>query len=156
MADYFLKHGKKYYKKNDRPCNSSNSDSNNCFIQNYTIFGTGNTPQDLDITTGIPRTVFENFTKNHNKTLIKFSFSPAFATTIRLTIARLNHRSPLTFTLTPGDIKTFLVEDVESITFSDTVAPSTLNLLIQQTNCICCSNSNNDESYYYNSCNDAY
>lgn len=63
MADYFLKNGKKYYKKNDRPCNSSNSDSNNCFIQNYTIFGTGNTPQDLDITTGIPRTVFENFTK---------------------------------------------------------------------------------------------
>ncbi|WP_144613241.1 hypothetical protein [Bacillus cereus] len=156
MADYFLKNGKKYYKKNDRSCNSSNSDSNNCFIETYTIFGTGDTPQDLDITTGVPRTVFENFTKNHNKTLIKLSFSLAFATTVRLTIARLNHRSPLTLTLTQGDIKTFLVEDVESITFSDTSAPATLNLLIQQTNCICCSSINDDESYYYNGCNDKY
>lgn len=103
----------------------------------------------LNITTGVPRTVFENSTKNHNKTIIKLSFSAAFATTVRL-----HHRSPLTITLTQGDIRTFLVEDMESITFSDTVAPATLNLLIQQTNCICCSSSStDDESYDYNGCN---
>lgn len=153
MADYFCKDGKKYYKKKEKSCNSSNS--NNCFIETFTIFGSETTPTSLEIPPGSTITLFENFTTNHNKTLIRFSFSPVFAAFVTLTIRTFNSTTPQTITLTPGDRKTFLFEDVRSITFSNaTTANAELNpLFIQQTTCICCGNS---DSYYYESSGDNY
>ncbi|WP_242292935.1 hypothetical protein [Bacillus cereus group sp. BfR-BA-01441] len=148
MADYFWKDGKKYYKKKEKSCNSSNS--NNCFIETFTIFGSETTPTSLEIPPGSTITLFENFTTNHNKTLIRFSFSPVFAAFVTLTIRTFNSTTPQTITLTPGDRKTFLFEDVQSITFSNaTTANASLSpLFVQQTTCICCNESN---SYYYES-----
>ncbi|MFK4011683.1 hypothetical protein [Bacillus cereus] len=148
MADYFCKDGKKYYKKKEKSCNSSNS--NNCFIETFTIFGSETTPTSLEIPPGSTITLFENFTTNHNKTLIRFSFSPVFAAFVTLTIRTFNSTTPQTITLTPGDRKTFLFEDVQSITFSNaTTANASLSpLFVQQTTCICCNESN---SYYYES-----
>ncbi|MHA4260300.1 hypothetical protein LS996_28845 (plasmid) [Bacillus cereus] len=153
MADYFCKDGKKYYKKKEKSCNSSNS--NNCFIETFTIFGSETTPTSLEIPPGSTITLFENFTTNHNKTLIRFSFSPVFAAFVTLTIRTFNATTPQTITLTPGDRKTFLFEDVQSITFSNaTTANASLSpLFIQQTTCICCGNS---DSYYYESSGDNY
>lgn len=153
MADYFCKDGKKYYKKKEKSCNSSNS--NNCFIETFTIFGSETTPTSLEIPPGSTITLFENFTNNHNKTLIRFSFSPVFAAFVTLTIRTFNSTTPQTITLTPGDRKTFLFEDVQSITFSNaTTANASLSpLFIQQTTCICCGNS---DSYYYESSGDNY
>ncbi|EHL65985.1 hypothetical protein HMPREF1014_05423 [Bacillus sp. 7_6_55CFAA_CT2] len=153
MADYFCKDGKKYYKKKEKSCNSSNS--NNCFIETFTIFGSETTPTSLEIPPGSTITLFENFTTNHNKTLIRFSFSPVFAAFVTLTIRTFNSTTPQTITLTPGDRKTFLFEDVRSITFSNaTTASAELSpLFIQQTTCICCGNS---DSYYYESSGDNY
>lgn len=153
MADYFCKDGKKYYKKKGKSCNSSNS--NNCFIETFTIFGSETTPTSLEIPPGSTITLFENFTNNHNKTLIRFSFSPVFAAFVTLTIRTFNSTTPQTITLTPGDRKTFLFEDVQSITFSNaTTANASLSpLFIQQTTCICCGNS---DSYYYESSGDNY
>ncbi|MGN4730795.1 hypothetical protein ACTFR4_26975 [Bacillus cereus group sp. MYBK181-1] len=153
MADYFCKDGKKYYKKKEKSCNSSNS--NNCFIETFTIFGSETTPTSLEIPPGSTITLFENFTTNHNKTLIRFSFSPVFAAFVTLTIRTFNSTTPQTITLTPGDRKTFLFEDVQSITFSNaTTANASLSpLFIQQTTCICCGNS---DSYYYESSGDNY
>ncbi|OOZ85011.1 hypothetical protein [Bacillus cereus] len=153
MADYFCKDGKKYYKKKDKSCNSSNS--SNCFIETFTIFGSQTTPTSLEIPPGSTITLFENFTTNHNKTLIRFSFSPVFAAFVTLTIRTFNSTTPQTITLTPGDRKTFLFEDVQSITFSNaTTANASLSpLFIQQTTCICCGNS---DSYYYESSGDNY
>ncbi|HGO9417009.1 hypothetical protein P4K54_24405 [Bacillus cereus] len=153
MADYFCKDGKKYYKKKDKSCNSSNS--NNCFIETFTIFGSETTPTSLEIPPGSTITLFENFTTNHNKTLIRFSFSPVFAAFVTLTIRTFNSTTPQTITLTPGDRKTFLFEDVQSITFSNaTTANAELSpLFIQQTTCICCGESN---SYYYESSDYGY
>ncbi|MES9733970.1 hypothetical protein, partial [Bacillus sp. AP50] len=133
MADYFCKDGKKYYKKKDKSCNSSNS--SNCFIETFTIFGSETTPTSLEIPPGSTITLFENFTTNHNKTLIRFSFSPVFAAFVTLTIRTFNSTTPQTITLTPGDRKTFLFEDVQSITFSNaTTANAELSpLFIQQT-----------------------
>ncbi|MFL1662126.1 hypothetical protein, partial [Bacillus cereus] len=133
MADYFCKDGKKYYKKKDKSCNSSNS--NNCFIETFTIFGSETTPTSLEIPPGSTITLFENFTTNHNKTLIRFNFSPVFAAFVTLTIRTFNSTTPQTITLTPGDRKTFLFEDVQSITFSNaTTANAELSpLFIQQT-----------------------
>ncbi|MFB5690260.1 hypothetical protein [Bacillus cereus] len=153
MADYFCKDGKKYYKKKGKSCNSSNS--NNCFIETFTIFGSETTPTSLEIPPGSTITLFENFTNNHNKTLIRFSFSPVFAAFVTLTIRTFNSTTPQTITLTPGDRKTFLFEDVQSITFSNaTTANASLSpLFIQQTTCICCGNL---DSYYYESSGDNY
>ncbi|MGR2746406.1 hypothetical protein [Bacillus sp. N6] len=153
MADYFCKDGKKYYKKKEKSCNSSNS--NNCFIETFTIFGSETTPTSLEIPPGSTITLFENFTNNHNKTLIRFSFSPVFAAFVTLTIRTFNSTTPQTITLTPGDRKTFLFEDVQSITFSNaTTANAELSpLFIQQTICICCGESN---SYYYESSDYGY
>ncbi|WP_242245494.1 hypothetical protein [Bacillus cereus group sp. BfR-BA-01330] len=153
MADYFCKDGKKYYKKKDKSCNSSNS--NNCFIETFTIFGSETTPTSLEIPPGSTITLFENFTTNHNKTLIRFNFSPVFAAFVTLTIRTFNSTTPQTITLTPGDRKTFLFEDVQSITFSNaTTANASLSpLFIQQTTCICCGESN---SYYYESSDYGY
>lgn len=153
MADYFCKDGKKYYKKKDKSCNPSNS--KNCFIETFTIFGSETTPTSLEILPGSTITLFENFTTNHNKTLIRFSFSPVFAAFVTLTIRTFNSTTPQTITLTPGDRKTFLFEDVQSITFSNaTTANAELSpLFIQQTTCICCGNS---DSYYYESSGDNY
>lgn len=153
MADYFCKDGKKYYKKKDKSCNPSNS--KNCFIETFTIFGSETTPTSLEIPPGSTITLFENFTTNHNKTLIRFSFSPVFAAFVTLTIRTFNSTTPQTITLTPGDRKTFLFEDVQSITFSNaTTAKAELSpLFIQQTTCICCGNS---DSYYYESSGDNY
>ncbi|OUB49575.1 MULTISPECIES: hypothetical protein [Bacillus] len=153
MADYFCKDGKKYYKKKDKSCNPSSS--NNCFIETFTIFGSETTPTSLEIPPGSTITLFENFTTNHNKTLIRFSFSPVFAAFVTLTIRTFNSTTPQTITLTPGDRKTFLFEDVQSITFSNaTTANASLSpLFIQQTTCICCVNS---DSYYFESSGDNY
>ncbi|WP_459503190.1 hypothetical protein [Bacillus sp. C1] len=117
----------------------SSYSKNNCFIKTYTIFGSGNTPVNLEIIRATSQTIFENFTDNHNKTLIKLSYVNTSFAPIELIIQTRQSRTPLTIILTPGNIKTFLVEDVEKITFTNSdEVDATISLLIQQTNCICC------------------
>ena len=71
MADYFYKDGKKYYKTN-----RIRTIKNNCFTETHTIAGSaenanGNIPVSVFLETTAPQTVFEDFTNNHNKTLIQ-------------------------------------------------------------------------------------
>ncbi len=123
-------------------------------METFTIFGSETTPTALDIPPGPPITVFENFTTNYNKTVIRFSYNPVFAAFVTLTIRTFNSTTPLIITLTPGETKTFLIEDVQSITFSNSDGNARLDpLFIQQTTCICCDNSN---SYYYEFSGDNY
>ncbi|HFJ9496222.1 TPA: exosporium protein D, partial [Bacillus cereus] len=86
MADYFYKDGKKYYK------NQAHSDhqKNNCFVETHTIGGSGvnlngNIPISIDLLDTTPQTVFEDFTNNHNKTLIQL-FVVGMSAPVQVTI----------------------------------------------------------------------
>ncbi|HDR6311627.1 TPA: exosporium protein D [Bacillus cereus] len=162
MANFFYKDGKKYYKKQSY----SNHQKANCFIETHTISGsganlTGNIPLNLLVppnTSNLP--VFEDFTNNHNKTLLQisstpFSAFPALPLTIIIRTRRSNN--PIVATLTTDEVgnlggpRVFQVEDFESLSVSNTNQFQTgeLNVFIQKTFCICC----NDQS---NSCDDYY
>ncbi len=72
------------------------------------MFGSETNPTSLEIPFNSTITLFENFTTNHNKTLIRFSFSPIFAAFVTLTSRTFNFTTPQTIRLTPEDIRTFL------------------------------------------------
>ncbi len=90
MADYFYKDGKKYYKNQSH----SNDQKNNCFIETHTIAGSaenenGNIPVSVFLETTAPQTVFEDFTNNHNKTLIQL-FVVGMSAPVQVTILTRN------------------------------------------------------------------
>lgn len=154
MADYFYKDGKKYYK------NQSHSDrqKNNCFVETHTIGGSGenlngNIPTSIDLLNTTPQTVFEDFTNNHNKTLIQL-FVVGMSAPVQVTILTRRSSIPITTTLQPVQTKIFQVEDFQSLTLTKQEGPtSVVSLFIQKTFCICCNDSNDSCDEYYHDCN---
>ncbi|EEL50376.1 MULTISPECIES: hypothetical protein [Bacillus cereus group] len=150
MADYFYKDGKKYYKNQSH----SNHQQNNCFVETHTIAGsgtnlTGNIPVTISLETTTPQTVFEDFTKNHNKTLIQL-FVVGQSAPVEVTIRTRGSRTPIIATLQPVQTKIFQVEDFQSLTLTRQEGPFTLvTLFVQKTFCICCNNQDNSCDEYY-------
>lgn len=73
------------------------------------MFGSETNPTSLEIPFNSTITLFENFTTNHTKTLICFSFSFVFAAFVTLTSRTFNFTTPQTIRLTPGRYKDFLI-----------------------------------------------
>lgn len=73
------------------------------------MFGLETNPTSLEIPPNSTITLFENFTTNHNKTLIRFSISPIFAALVTLTSRTFNFTTPQTIRLTPERYKDFLI-----------------------------------------------
>ncbi len=134
MADYFYKDGKKYYK------NQSLSDhqQDNCFVETHTIAGSGanlngNIPITIFLEGITPQTVFEDFTKNHNKTLIQL-FVVGQSAPVIVTIRTRGSRTPITAIIQPAQTKIFQVEDFQSLTLTRQEGPSSLvSLFVQKT-----------------------
>ncbi|MGK0532026.1 exosporium protein D [Bacillus sp. 'calajunan'] len=154
MADYFYKDGKKYYK------NQSHSDhqKNNCFVETHTIGGSGenlngNIPTSIDLLDTTPQIVFEDFTNNHNKTLIQL-FVVGMSAPVQVNILTRRSSIPITTTLQPVQTKIFQVEDFQSLTLTKQEGPTSLvSLFIQKTFCICCNDNNDSCDEYYHECN---
>ncbi|TKI81744.1 exosporium protein D [Bacillus mycoides] len=146
MADYFYKDDKKYYK------NQSHSDhqKNNCFVETHTIGGSGenlngNIPTSIDLLDTTPQTVFEDFTNNHNKTVIQL-FVVGMSAPVQVTILTRRSSIPITTTLQPVQTKIFQVEDFQSLTLTKQEGPTSLvSVFIQKTFCICCNNQDDSD-----------
>lgn len=154
MADYFYKDGKKYYKNQPH----SDHQKNNCFVETHTISGSGenlngNIPISIDLLNTTPQTVFEDFTNNHNKTLIQL-FIVGMSAPVQVTILTRRSSISITTTLQPVQTKIFQVEDFQSLTLTKQEGPtSVVSLFIQKTFCICCNDNNNSCGEYYHECN---
>ncbi|ARJ22118.1 exosporium protein D [Bacillus sp. ISL-8] len=140
MADYFYKHGKKYYKN----YSYSHNKKENCFIETHTIAGS-NIPIDIVVPANTSRIVFEDSTNNHNKTLLQFHV-PGTSAPIVITIRTRNARRPITATIATGETRIFQVENFEGLTVTNnTNTSSDIGIFIQKTFCICC----DDQNDYY-------
>ncbi|HHT7240281.1 MULTISPECIES: exosporium protein D [Bacillus] len=137
MADYFYKHGKKYYKNYSH----SRQQKENCFIETHTIAGS-NIPLDIIVPANTSRIVFEDSTNNHNKTLLQFHVSGTSAPIV-VTIRIRNSHRPITATIATGETRILQVENFESLTLTNnTTTSSDIGIFIQKTFCICCSDRN--------------
>ncbi|MDM5193580.1 exosporium protein D [Bacillus hominis] len=137
MADYFYKGGKKYYKKQSY----AHHQKDNCFIKTHTITGS-NTALNFNVPANTTRTAFEDFTNNHNKTLLDLRI-PGTSQPIEVTIRTRSSRLPITVTIVAGETKVFQVEDFHSLTLTNnTNINSNISIFIQKTFCICCNNQN--------------
>ena len=130
--------------KNCHSCgpNSSSSSNHNqkgeCFIGVHVIptFSTGLTP-------GSTQTVYEDFTCNHNKTLLELS---AITQPIQVTIKRRKCNTPLILTIDPLPTirkrlqRVIQLADLESVSVLNLsqATNATFNLSGQKTFCICC------------------
>lgn len=113
MADYFYKHGKKYYKN----YSYSHNKKENCFTKTHTIAGS-NIPLDIIVPANTSRIVFEDATNNHNKTLLQFHV-PGTSAPIVVTIRTRNSRRPITATIASGETRILQVENFESLTLTN-------------------------------------
>ncbi|MED3557981.1 exosporium protein D [Bacillus thuringiensis] len=154
MANYFYKDGKKYYKNQSY----SNDQKNNCFIETHTITGSeenanGNIPLSVFLETTAPQTVFEDFTNNHNKTLIQL-FVVGMSAPVQVTILTRRSSVPITTTLQPVQTKIFQVEDFQSLTLTKQEgSTSIVSLFVQKTFCICCNDNKDSCDEYHQDCN---
>ena len=132
MADYFYKDGKNIIK----PITFQQS-KNNCFIETHTIAGSaenenGNIPVSVFLETTAPQTVFEDFTNNHNKTLIQL-FVVGMSAPVQVTILTRRSSVPITTTLQPVQTKIFQVEDFQSLTLTKQEgSTSVVSLFVQK------------------------
>lgn len=145
MADCFHNDGKKYGKNKYRSCSSRQKST--CFINTHTIAGsgtnlTGNIPLTIFVAPNTSRTIFEDFTKNHNKTLIQIAVA-GNSLPVDVTIRTRGSRIPITARIRGEEAQIFQVEDFESLTFSNTGNDfSVADIFIQKTFCICCHEQN--------------
>lgn len=140
MADFFYKHGKKYYKN----YSYSHNKKENCFTKTHTIAGS-NIPLDIIVPANTSRIVFEDATNNHNKTLLQFHV-PGTSAPIVVTIRTRNSRRPITATIASGETRILQVENFESLTLTNNNNTSSdIGIFIQKTFCICC----DDQNDYY-------
>ncbi|ASZ17868.1 exosporium protein D [Bacillus cereus group sp. TH43LC] len=157
MADYFYKNSKKCYKKHSK----SNPQNGNCSIETHTIAGVrensnGNIPLIIDLLNTTPQTVFEDFTNNHNKTLIQL-FVVGMSAPVDVTILTRGSNRPITTTLQPVQTKIFQVEDFQSLILTKHEGPaSAVSLFAQKTFCICCNNQDDSCDGYYSKYDDYY
>ena len=132
MADYFYKDGKNIIK----PITFQQS-KNNCFIETHTIAGSaenenGNIPVSVFLETTAPQTVFEDFTNNHNKTLIQL-FVVGMSAPVQVTILTRRSSVPITTTLQPVQTKIFQVEDFQGLTLTKQEgSTSVVSLFVQK------------------------
>ncbi|MEN1936151.1 exosporium protein D [Paenibacillus sp. 102] len=144
MADYFYKDGKKYYKNQSY----SHYQKDNCFIKTHTISGS-NSALVFIVPANTSRTAFEDFTNNHNKTLLDFGV-PGGSQPIEVTIRTRRSRIPITVTISASENRIFQVEDFQSLTLTNnTNIDSAIGIFIQKTFCICCNNQNDNRKKYY-------
>ncbi|EOW9527070.1 exosporium protein D [Bacillus cytotoxicus] len=147
MADYFYKDGKRYYKKHNHQKNT------NCSIATHIISGAqtnlnGNILLDVNIPPNSTITAFEDFTNNHNKTLLQF-FVTGGTPPITISIFTRNSSTPITATLQAIDTRIFQVEDFQRLTFTNaTNTGGGIGMYIEKTFCICCNNQNNHCNEY--------
>ncbi|GAB1763139.1 exosporium protein D [Priestia sp. SB1] len=123
------------------------------FIENHTIEGSGtNLTGNIPLTIAVPAnaidvTVFEDFTRNHNKTLLQLSAAATgvgVATGLTVSIFVRGSRLPISATIPAGSTRAFQVENFEKLTVSNPSATTagTLNVFIQKTFCIGCNSQN--------------
>jgi hypothetical protein len=125
-----------------------------CFTETHTMAGfgvnqAGNVPILVSLRPNVTETIFEDFTCNHNKTLIQLRSEPsgAFpAFPLEVTIRTRGSRIPIVATI-PGSqtiesMRAFQVEDFESLSvrFNDEVGQreAAVSVFIQKTFCVCC------------------
>lgn len=150
-----------HFKSDQSPFHSSNKlhkfegDHNHeCFTETHTMAGfgvdqAGNIPILVSLRPNVTETIFEDFTCNHNKTLIQLRSEPrgAFpAFPLEVTIRTRGSRIPIVATI-PGSqniesMRAFQVEDFESLSvrFNDEVGQreAAVSVFIQKTFCVCC------------------
>ena len=81
--------------------------------------------------TTAPQTVFEDFTNNHNKTLIQL-FVVGMSAPVQVTILTRRSSIPITTTLQPVQTKIFQVEDFQSLTLTKQEGPTSIVSLFVQ------------------------
>ena len=82
--------------------------------------------------TTAPQTVFEDFTNNHNKTLIQL-FVVGMSAPVQVTILTRRSSVPITTTLQPVQTKIFQVEDFQSLTLTKQEgSTSVVSLFVQK------------------------
>ena len=82
--------------------------------------------------TTAPQTVFEDFTNNHNKTLIQL-FVVGMSAPVQVTILTRRSSVPITTILQPVQTKIFQVEDFQSLTFTKQEgSTSVVSLFVQK------------------------
>ncbi|PFB71599.1 exosporium protein D [Bacillus anthracis] len=142
-----------YYKEQSRSLNQKG----NCFIETHTIAAsgtpsTGNIPLTIIVPPNTSRTVFEDFTSNHNKTLLQISV-PNDSSSIEVTIRTRGSSRPISATIVPNEIRIFQVEDFQNLTLTNNSdILDFIDIFIQKTFCICC----NDQSNPCDECCDKY
>ncbi len=100
------------------------------FTETHTIAGSaenanGNIPVSVFLETTAPQTVFEDFTNNHNKTLIQL-FVVGMSAPVQVTILTRRSSIPITTTLQPVQTKIFQVEDFQSLTLTKQEGPTSI------------------------------
>ncbi|MEJ9227106.1 exosporium protein D [Priestia aryabhattai] len=147
---HYNKNDEVYYLESSCPYRGSYSKKTNnekFFVENHTIEGSGtNLTGNIPLAIAVPANavdvnVFEDFTKNHNKTLLQLS---AVATGLTVSIFVRGSRLPISATIPAGSTRAFQVENFERLTVSNPSATTagTLNAFIQKTFCIGCNNQN--------------
>ncbi|WP_374964835.1 hypothetical protein [Lysinibacillus sp. RS5] len=131
---------KTFYSYDQRLNSGSNhNQKGKCFIakHNFNVNFFGSSTQ----------TIFEDFTCNHNKTLLSFLVNQPVSVTIR----KRGCHIPLILKLDPG-VRSVQVEDLQSVSVSrtgDLLGDPSPALILrgQKTFCICCSGEDNDQKY---------
>lgn len=140
----------KYYKEQS----NSHYQKDNCFIETHTVAGSGTTPtENVPLTIIVPpdtsRRVFEDFTNNHNKTLLQISV-PEDVFPIEVTIQTRKSSTPIIATLATNETRVFQVEDFQSLTLTNnTEFINFIEVLIKKTFCICRNDRNDSCDEYY-------
>ncbi|MGY0011358.1 exosporium protein D [Bacillus anthracis] len=140
----------KYYKEQS----NSHYQKDNCFIETHTVAGSGTTPtENVPLTIIVPpdtsRRVFEDFTNNHNKTLLQISV-PEDVFPIEVTIQTRKSSTPIIATLATNETRVFQVEDFQSLTLTNnTEFINFIEVLIKKTFCISCNDRNDSCDEYY-------
>ncbi|MEX3746941.1 hypothetical protein [Lysinibacillus xylanilyticus] len=116
---------------------SNHNQKGKCFIAKHGF--------SVDYFGSSTQTLFEDYTCNHNKTLLDFTINQPVSVTIR----KRGCHIPLTLELDPG-VRNIQVEDLQSVSVSrtgDLFGGSSPALILrgQKTFCICCSGEDNDQ-----------
>ncbi|MFT4142533.1 MAG: exosporium protein D [Bacillus sp. (in: firmicutes)] len=150
MADYFYNHGKKCYKEKS----NSEQEKANCTIATHKISGTGvnlngNILLDIFLPPNSTITAFEDFTNNHNKTLLQFFVIGGFPP-VTVTIVTRKSSKPIIFTLEAPNTRIVQVEDFKSLSFTNSIDEAgEISIYVEKTFCICCNNQDNSCNKYY-------
>ncbi|MBA9026269.1 hypothetical protein [Peribacillus huizhouensis] len=111
-----------------------------CTVQNHN-FTTGDIPVPANATNLV---IFEDFTKNHNKTFLALTAGNNAGVQVTITTREKKHKKdcchrPITETIPAGGTRVFQVEDFKRLTVSNpTNNATTLRATIQKSFCICC------------------